>query len=170
MAKKSSKKASNGTRKILDLVLFVLAGGMFGLLAMPFITGEASSVLGKVTNNISGYNLLDFEANAGFATIILLFIVFASLLAVLSILKLCCDAGLIKNKSFNKLVKFGVVVFALALVILSVVTMIVIPTNCEAYSFGGLASIGNHANWLTLILVTVVNLLSLATSYFSTKK
>lgn len=170
MAKKSSKKASNGTKKILDLVLLVLAGGMFGLLAMPFITGEATSVLGTVTNNISGYNLLDFEANAGFATIVLLFIIFASLLAVLSILKLCCDAGLIKNKSFNKLVKFGVVVFALALVVLSVVTMIVIPTNCEAYSLGSIVSVGNHANWLTLILVAVVNLFSLATSFYSTKK
>ena len=167
MAKKSSKKSVN---KLLDLILFVIAGGMFGFLAMPYISNKVTSVLGDTINNISGYQLLDFEADSGLATIILLLIIFASLLALLSIVKFCFDSHIIKNKSVGKIAGFGVVVMALAILVVCVVAMIVVPDKCSSYSFGGFVSAGNYANWFTLILTTGVYAMGLVVSFYSIKK
>jgi len=131
MAKKSSKK---GISKLLDLILIVIAGGMFGFLAMPYINNKVTSVLGDTIKTVSGYQLLDFEADGGLATIILLLIIFASLLAVLSVLKLCFDANIIKNKTVGKVAGFGVVVMALAILVVCIVAMIVVPNKCSSYS------------------------------------
>lgn len=166
MAKKSSKKSMS---KWLDLVLLLIAGGMFGFLAMPFISAKITSGLGNIVKTASGYKLLDFENDAGLATIILLFIVFASILAISSLLKFCYDANLTKNKTLGKATNFSVVIIALALVVLSIVSMIVVPTKCESFSLFG-ASAGNYANWFTLILIAVVSLGGLATAFYSRKK
>lgn len=167
MAKKSSKNTSK--IKLYDLILFILAGGIFGLLAMTFFTGKFEILERTIPTTFSGYSLLDFEANAGFATIILLFIIFASLLVIASLIKFCCDLNIIKNKNILKISKFSVVVLSFALLVLSIVNMIVIPINCEAYALGDLISSGTYANWFTLILFTVVSLISFVCSVYLVK-
>lgn len=165
MAKKSSKKSM---AKLFDLILLVIGGGVFGLLAMPFITGKVTIGSKEIVSNYSGYNLLDFDADAGLATIMLLFIIFASVLVVSSLLKLCYDAKIIKNKTLGKVAGFGVVVMALALLVLTIVAMIVVPTKCDDSIFASLTNTG--ANWLTLILFAVVSGCGLVTSFCSVKK
>lgn len=159
MAKKSSKK---GISTLLDLILILIGGGIFGLLAMPFITGNTT------ITKFSGYNLLNFDSDAGLATIMLLFIIFASVLVVSSLLKLCYDAKIIKGKTLGKVASFGVIVMALALLVLCVVAMIVVPSKCNDSIFASLTNIG--ANWLALILVTVVSGCGLVASFCSVKK
>lgn len=165
MAKKSSKKGMN---TLLDFVLLLIGGGIFGLLAMPFITGKVTILGSTVVSNFSGYELLDFDADAGLATIMLLFIIFASVLVVSSLLKLCYDAKIIKNKTLGKVGGFGVVVMALALLVLTIVAMIVVPNKCDSSVFASLTNTG--ANWLTLILFAVVSSGALVASFCSVKK
>lgn len=174
MAKKSSKSAKKsgkkGLAKLLDLVVLAVAGGMFGFLAMPFITGKIS--VGGLSTSVSdsGYNLLNFDADKTLAILMLLLIIFASMLAVLSIIKLCYDFNLIKEKSLGKIIGYSLVILALALFVVSVVTMIVVPGKCESHSVGGYASGGSYANWFTLVLVTAVSLGGVIASFFSVKK
>lgn len=173
MAKKSSKgakKSSKGLVKLLDLIVLAVAGGMFGFLAMPFITGKVT--IGGLQSTVSdtGYNLLNFDADAGLATITLLLIIFASMLAVLSIIKLCYDFNLIKDKSLGKIIGYSLIAMALAVLVVSIVAMIVVPSKCESHSIGGYLSGGSYANWVTLILITAVSLGGLIASFFSVKK
>ena len=125
MAKKSSKFG----KTLADFLALVLSGVVFGLLAMPFISGKGSALGGEIVKNASGYDLLNFDSNAGLATVILLLIIFASLMAVCAILKLLYDEKIVSNKTFGKVVGFGLIIMALAVVVMAIVAMIVVPTN-----------------------------------------
>lgn len=166
--KKTSKKNSKTT--LLDFIVLVLAGGMFGLLALPFMKAEWK--VGSVTNvaKASGYDLLNFEANSGVAVCILLLVIFASLLAVASLCKLLADAGIVKDSTFVKISSFATVVMALAVFAMTIAIMIVVPTNCDAYSLGGVLSAGSYAVWVSLIANAVVGLGAFVASVFASKK
>lgn len=164
-----AKKSSNFGKTLADFLALVLSVVVFGLLAMPFISAKMT-ILGKeVVSNASGYDLLNFDANAGLATVVLLLIIFASLMAVCAILKLLYDAKIVSNKTFGKVVGLGLILMAFAVVVMAIVAMIVVPSNCEAYSFGS-ASAGNYAGWFALVLVLVDALAGLIASYFAIKK
>lgn len=167
MAKKKSKNNST----IFDLVAFIFAGAVFGLLAMPYILNKAS-VLGRETvKNISGYSLLNFEVeDKTFAILVLLLIIFAGLTVIFSLLKTAVDAKMITNKTFIKVTKFCLLVCSLALVVTSIVTMIMIPTKCDEFAITGIVSAGNYAGWLGLILTTVASILSFGSNILSLKK
>lgn len=165
-----AKKSSNFGKTLVDFLALVLSGVVFGLLAMPFISAKMT-ILGKeVVSNTSGYDLLNFDANASLATVVLLLIIFASLMAVCSILKLLYDAKIVSNKTFGKVVGLGLILMAFAVVVMAIVAMIVVPSNCEAYYSFGSASAGNYAGWFALVLVLVDALAGLIASYFAIKK
>lgn len=169
MAKKKTSKKSSA-KALLDLVVLVLTGAVFGFLALPFVEAKGT-VLGVTTvAHTSGYGLLDFEANSGVATCILLTIIFASLLAVVALCKLLSDAGIIKNATCAKVCSFACVIMALAVLVMAIVVMIVVPTNCKSYSVGGFASAGNYAVWYALIINAVVSLAGFVASVFSIRK
>ena len=69
-----AKKSKFGSAVIFDLIVLVLAGGIFGLLALPFVKAETTIIGFTGSTTVSGYDLLNFEANAGIATVILLII------------------------------------------------------------------------------------------------
>lgn len=169
MAKKSSSK-KNMKKVGFDFLALIFSGAIFGLLALPFIKHKITSIVGDTVSNTSGYALLDFEANAGIATLILLFIIFASIAVMLSILKLLIDAGVIKSASANKIAGFGLVIMAFAIFVVSIVSMIVIASNCNSGSIGSVFSAGSYAGWLGLILVAVSGLLCFVSSIFAIKK
>lgn len=162
MAKKSSKFG----KTLADFLALVLSGVVFGLLAMPFISGKGSALGGEIVKNASGYDLLNFDSNAGLATVVLLLIIFASLMAVCAILKLLYDAKIVSNKTFGKVVGLGLILMAFAVVIMAIVAMIVVPTNCKAHSLGS----SDYAGWFALVLVLVDALAGLIASYLAIKK
>lgn len=169
MAKRKSSKKS-GVKAILDFVVLALAGGMFGFLALPFVKAQASG-LGETRElaRYNGYQLMDFENNAGVATCVLLMIIFASLLAVFAIVKMLADIGTLKGATLSKVVAFGTVVLALAVLVMTIVLMIVIPTNCKvngAFGFSG----GTTAVWYGLIINACAGLATFVTSVFSIRK
>lgn len=163
MAKKNSKKA------LFDLVTLVLTGGIYGLLALPFVKAEASALGWSTSSVASGYSLLDFEANSGVATVILLMVIFAGIAAFSSLCKLVFDGGFLKSKSASKFLGFGAVLFSLALVGAVVAAMIVIPQNCSSSSLGSLASASTNPQWGTLIGCLAASLLALGTSFKASK-
>lgn len=165
MAKKSSKFG----KTLADFLALVLSGVVFGLLAMPFISSKMTIAGREIVSNASGYDLLNFDANAGLATVVLLLIIFASLMAVCAILKLLYDEKIVSNKTFGKVVGFGLILMAFAVVVMAIVAMIVVPTNCKSYSLWG-ASVGSYAGWLALVLVLVDALAGLIASYLAIKK
>lgn len=165
-----AKKSSNFGKALADFLALVLSGAVFGLLAMPFISAKMTVFGKEIVSNASGYDLLDFDTNASLATVVLLLIIFASLMAVCAILKLLYDEKIVSNKTFGKVVGFGLIIMALAVVVMAIVAMIVVPSNCEAYSFGSTASAGNYAGWLALVLVLVDALAGIIASYFAIKK
>ncbi len=169
MAKRKSSKKS-GVKAILDFVVLALAGGMFGFLALPFVKNQITA--GSMTTELArynGYQLMDFENNAGVATCILLMIIFASLLAVFAIVKLLADMGTLKGATLSKVVAFGTVVLALAVLVMSIVIMIVIPTNCKTGAIS-VVSGGTLAIWYSLIINTCAGLATFVTSVFSIRK
>lgn len=168
MAKKSSKKSMKSV--MLDLLALLFSGAMFGLLAMPYIKGEVSSILGTTSTTVSGYDLLNFDGDAGMATCILLLVIFASLMALLAIIKMLGDAGMIKSRRVMKLIGFCMVFMALAVLVMTIVNMIVVPSKCEASSLGSIISAGSYAYWLGLILSSASALLGFVTSIFAVKK
>lgn len=166
-----SKSSKSNTKALLDFVVLVLAGAIFGFLALPFVGGKIESVIGNSdTATTSGYGLLDFEANSGIATCILLTIIFASLLVCGAILKLLADAGVVKGASLAKVSGLVTVVFALAVLVMAIVVMIVIPSNCESFNIGGLVGAKNFAIWYALIINAVVSLGAFVASVFSIRK
>lgn len=170
MAKKSSKKSMKALG--LDLLVLLFSGAMFGLLAVPYIKMEASSgILGAGTSStISGYDLLNFDSDAGMATCILLLVIFASLMALLAIVKMLGDAGIIKSRRVMKLIGFGMVFMAFAVLVMTIVNMIVVPSKCNSSSIGSIISAGSYAYWLGLILSGVSALLGFVASIFAVKK
>ena len=163
MAKKSSKKA------FYDFLTVALSGGVYGFLALPFVKSEAS-ILGQSSSwTASAYQLLDFEANSGIATVVLLTIIFAGVLAFFALCKLVFDAGFLKSKAASKYLGFATVLFALALIGVSIAAMIVIPKSCSTSSLGGWISAGTTAQWGGLIANLAAGILALGTSYLSTK-
>ena len=164
-----AKKSSNFGKALADFLALVLSGAVFGLLAMPFISAKGSALGGEIVNNASGYDLLNFDSNAGLATVVLLLIIFASLMAVCAILKLLYDEKIVSDKTFGKVVGFGLIIMALAVVVMAIFAMIVVPSNCKSYSLWG-ASAGSYAGWLALVLVLVDALAGLIASYFAIKK
>lgn len=163
MAKKNSKKA------LFDFVTVIFTGGIFGLLALPFVKAEAS-VLGWSTSSVaSGYSLLDFEANEGVATVILLMIIFAGIAAFSSLCKLVFDAGFLKSKAASKFLGFAAVLGALALVGATVTAMIVISNNCSTSDFGGIISAGATPQWASLIGNLACAILGLGASFKAAK-
>lgn len=173
MAKKHSKKSTTkkSTKKLgLDLLLLILSAGTFGLLALPYVKYEVSSVLGSTQSTTSGYELLNFEANSGVATVILLLIIFASLLILMCVLKMLVDCGVVKNSMAGKIASFGTVCVAFAVLVMTIVNIIVIPSSCSAGGFGSYFSAGSYAGWLGLILTLVLGLGDFVVSVFSVKK
>lgn len=169
MAKKSSSKKS--MKKVgLDFLALIFSGAIFGLLALPFINHKITTGIGESISTTSGYDLLNFEADAGVATLILLFIIFASFAVLLALTKMLIDAGVLKAGNANKIIGFGLLIMTLAILVVSIVTMIVIPSKCSSSSIGSLFSAGSYAGWLGLIFVTVSGLLSFVSSIFAIKK
>lgn len=168
MAKKSSKK---GTKSLaLDLLTLLFAGAMFGLLAMPYVKGEVSSVLGTTSTTVSGYELLNFDNDAGMATCILLLVIFASLVALFALCKMLGDLGVIRSRRLMNFFGFVMVVMALAVLVMTIVNMIVVPSKCSASSLGSIISAGSYAYWLGLILSSVSALLGFVSSIFAVKR
>ena len=85
MGKKTSNKI-NSRNLLIDLLCFIFIGGVFGLLAMPYVKYELSLIIGSGSSTTSGYELLNFDANASVATVILLLIIFASLAVLFTII------------------------------------------------------------------------------------
>lgn len=168
MAKKSSKKSSKNFG--LDLLALLFSGAMFGLLAMPYVKAEVSSVLGTSSTTMSGYDLLNFDSDAGMATCILLLVIFAALMALLAIVKMLGDAGIIKSRRVMKLLGFCLVFMALAVLVMTIVDMFVVPSKCSSSSLGSLISGGYYAYWLGLILSGVSALLGFVASIFAVKQ
>lgn len=168
MAKKSSKKSMKNFG--LDLLVLLFSGAMFGFLAMPYVKGEVSSILGTTSTTVSGYNLLNFDNDAGMATCILLLVIFASLMALLAIVKMLGDAGIIKSRRVMKLIGFCMVFMALAVLVMTIVNMIVVPSKCNSSSLGSIISAGSYAYWLGLILSSVSALLGFVASIFAVKQ
>ncbi len=159
MAKKSSKNT------LFDFVALILAGAVFGILAMPFKISKLT-VLGKeTTSTLSGYDLLNFDADTGLATVILLVIIFASILALFALVKLLVDEKIISNKTVGKCVNLGLIVSALAVVAIAVAAMIVVPSSCETLIDG----VGTYAGWVALIILLVDGLSALVLSWFAHK-
>ncbi len=159
MAKKSSKNT------LFDFIALVLAGAVFGILAMPFKIGKLT-VLGKeTTSTLSGYDLLNFDTDAGLATVILLVIIFASILALFALVKLLVDEKIISNKTVAKCVNLGLLVSALAVVAIAVAAMIVVPSKCDFVDGFG----GTIAGWVALIILLVDGLGALVLSWFAHK-
>lgn len=169
MAKKSSSKAKTGNL-LLDLLALIFSAGIFGLLAMPYVKYEVSSVIGSASSQSSGYQLLDFEANAGVSTMILLLIIFASISILFAIVKMLVDAKILKGKNAVKLANFGLIVMTLILTVISIVSIIVIASNCGANGFGSIVSAGSYAGWFGLILTVVCSGLAFVSSIFSVKR
>lgn len=166
MAKKSSKKSTKYL--LLDLLTLVFAGCLLGFLALPYAKSKVNILGGTSESPISGYSMLDFNADSGLATVILLLVIFASILALLGLLKVCCDTGVIKNKSVVKLIKFGLILFALASLVMTIVAMIVVPSKCSSIG-GSSASLGTYADWFVLILSTIMGVGALFSSVLSAK-
>ena len=164
MAKKSAKSSK---RTLFDLITIILSGSVFGWLALPYVKFDAS-VLGSSTT--SGYKLLDFDANEAIATVLLIPVIVAGLLALASISKTLVDVGVVNSKSASKMLGLVMMVLALVMVGISVATMIVVPKQCTSHNFGSLGNVGSSAQWLGMIATLLVSLLSLATSYLAAKK
>lgn len=167
MAKKSSR---NMRGLLFDFLILVLAGGIFGFLALPFMNYQTTVLGASSVTNYSGYDLLNFDANVGIATIVLLLIIFASLLGLLAIVKMLADCRLIKSKSLSRILTCIVVFLAFAVFVLTIANMIYIPTQCNSGSIGSYFSTGTQASWLGLTLTSVDALLVLVTSLFTLKK
>lgn len=167
MAKKATKKTGN---ILFDILILLLAGGIFGFLALPYMSSKATVFGKEVVSNISGYDLLNFDANSGIATVILLLVIFASLLALFAIVKILADLGMFKNKKASRLLSFIVILLALAVFAMTITNMIYIPTECNSGSLGSYFAAGTYPAWLGLILTAVDSLLALVTSLFTLKK
>lgn len=165
MAKKS-KKSNN--KIIWNFLVLVFAGCLLGFLALPYAKAKVSVGSAVSESNISGFSMLDFNSDSGLAVVILLLVIFASILAILSLLKICCDAGIIKNKSAVKIIKFGLILFALASLVMTIVAMIVVPSKHNSLG-GSYASIGTYANWFVLILSSVMGVGAFSSSVLSAK-
>lgn len=169
MAKKSSKKSMKFV--LLDLLSLILAGGLIGFLALPYVKYQASALVSTYETTASGFKLLDFDGNTAIATVVLLIIIFASLLAVSAILKICCDAKVITNKTCGKAISLCLILFAFASLVMAVVAMIVVSSECSAGSLGFLGiGGGSKPSWLALILGLLVSLSALISSLLSVKK
>lgn len=169
MAKRKSG-GKNMLKAVLDFVILALAGSIFGFLALPFAKASISgSGYGAELGSFNGYDLLDFEANAGVATCILLLIIFASALALFALLKFLGDAGLVKSSTFNKVCNLLTVVMALAVLVMTIVVMIVVPANCKTNGAFGISG-GTTAVWYSLIINACVGLASFVVSVFSIRK
>lgn len=169
MAKKSSKKSMKFV--LLDLLTLLLGGALIGFLALPYIKYQASGFGSTLEQTASGFNLLDFDGNAGIATIVLLLIIFASLTILFALLKACVDGKIINDKSFSKIAKFGLIVSAIACFIITIVAMIVIASECSSGSLGifGIGA-GSKPAWLSLITSALIGLGALVSSLLSVKK
>lgn len=167
MAKKSSKSMKGF---LFDFLVLVLAGGLLGFLALPFMKYQTTALGSTAVTNYSGYGLLNFDANAGIATVILLLVIFASLLTLFAIVKMLADLGLFKNKSISKILAYVVVFLAFAALVLTITNMIYIPTQCNSGSIGSYFSTGTQAAWLGLIISAVDALFAFVASLFTLKK
>ncbi len=170
MAKRKSSKSSMKV-VLLNIITLVFAGCLIGFLGLPYVKHQVSGFGSTYEETASGFSLLDFEANSGVATVVLLLLIFASILALLVLVKIFCDAGIIKSKSLSKLVGYGVVLFALASFVMTIVAMIVIPNNCNSGSLGifGIGG-GTKPAWFELILSAVMGLGATVTGVLSMKK
>lgn len=167
MAKKSTKK--NSAKALWSFLTLIFAGAIFGTTALPFVRYGGSAGSHSISSSSSGYELLNFDGNTAIATVILLLVIFASLLALVSIMKLCADCGVIKNKSAKKFLSFALVVLSLAVFVMCVVCMIVVPTECSSIGTGSFSA-GSYASWLGLIFTTVVGIGATITSIYSVKR
>lgn len=164
MAKKSKSMKSI----LVSILTFLFAGGIFGMLALPFVKIESSSIVHSYSKGYSAYSLLDFENNAGTSAVILVLMIFAGLLALTAIAKMVVDSS--RNRKAGKIINAILIFFGLAVLAVSIAAMIYIPSQCNAGSFGSLASGGTYAGWLGLSLTLVDAFLAFATSLFSLKK
>lgn len=171
MAKKSTNK--NSIKVLLDFVTLVLGGLILGFIALPHLKAETGVVIGTVTNNYSGFSLINFDGNdKSVAIVLLLLTIFASLLILFAFLKLLVDAKVIKNSAFAKFTSFALGLTALAVLALEIANCITIPIAVEdsSFSLGGVISSGIYAVWATIIINAILSLGSLITSFFSIKK
>ena len=152
-----AKKSKFGSAVIFDLIVLVLAGGIFGLLALPFVKAETTIIGFTGSTTVSGYDLLNFEANAGIATVILLIIIFASVLALSALCRVFVDGGMVKSKSLDKYAMIGMNLISLALLVCSIIITIMIPANCSADGVGSIFAAGSYAVWYSLALTIVVS-------------
>lgn len=167
MAKKSKSKGN----PLFSLLAIVFAGAVFGILAMPFVKASVSALGSKLAEtSYSGYSLLDFEANSGMATVILPLVIFAGLLALVSLVKLLLDLGVVKNGKVGRTLGLVMAVLGLALVGAAIATMIVVPNNCNAGALGNVVAGGTKPQWLALILMLVDGLVATCVSLMSAKK
>lgn len=168
MAKKSTKK--NSKKVLFDILVLILSASLLGLLALPFIKSEVSSILGSLSNTISGYKLIDFDLDTTIATFMLLTAIFASLSVLFSIFKLIGDLNIVKNKTFTKFSSVGLILITFITLVLSIAITIVIPVKCNSNNLGSLFSAGNYAVWYSLAVVILVSLLSFISSFISNRK
>lgn len=166
MAKR--KSSNKGSKTLFNIITLVFAGCLIGFLALPYVKFQASALGSTHEETTSGFSLLDFEGNSAVATVILLLLIFASILALFTLVKMLCDAKVINNKSLSKLVGYLVVLFALASLVMTIVAMIVISNNCKSGSLGLLGiGAGTKPAWFELILSAVMGLGATCTSVCS---
>lgn len=168
MAKKSTKKSCK--KVLFDILVLILSAVLLGFLALPFIKNEVSSILGSLSNTISGYELINFDLDTTIATFILLTTIFASLSALFSIFKLLIDLNIVKNKAFKNFTNFGLILITFITLALAISVTIIIPVKCNSNSLGSLISAGSYAVWYSLAVITFVSLLSFLFSFMSSKK
>lgn len=162
MAKKSSKNT------LFDFLALILSGAVFGILAMPFITSKLAVAGKETTSTMSGYDLLNFEADSGLATVVLLLVIFASILALFALIKLLVDEKIISNKTVAKCADLCLLLSALAVVVMAIVAMIVVPSKCSAEKVGSL-TVGTFAGWVALVILLVDALVALVMSWSAHK-
>ncbi len=175
------KTQKNSVKAIWDFITLALASVLLGFIALPHVGFRINILTGSSTSTNSGFKLINFEdgSNTTVATVLLLLAIFASLLILISLFKLLSDAGIIKNKTFSKVVNALTIVLSFAVAVLAIVSMIVIAVAVkdDADSFltlngllGGLASAEVFAVWGVLITNMLLGVATLVTSAFSLKK
>lgn len=166
MAKKS--KVNNSI--IFDIIILVIAGLVFAFLALPYVDYQVS-VLGQTgVEHVSGYALLDFEANEGLATIIMFTIIFAGVLAFAALFRLLTDFGVFKDGLIAKIIKLALLISALGVLVMSIIAVISVPAACSSSSLGSLVSGGSYAVWYSLALQIVLGLGAVACVAMAKKK
>lgn len=163
-------KQNNLLKWIMNIATVVLTVLLIGFIALPHIEGF---LLGESVGTQSGYDCISFGDGdpKGVATVLLLLVIFACLLALTAILKILADTGVVKSAKFAKVVNIVLVVLSVITAILAIVNIITVATYCnDNYAAVAGKDNGLVACFGTLIVNAIIACVTIATSVVSIKK